>query len=73
MFKIDTDALFIAVEGLVEVTVTRTEEVRPDEPADITAFAWILDLDDLGAQIGEVKRSPRARAILLDRDYPHTL
>ena len=38
--------------------------------ADVASGARILDLDHLGAEVGELQRRPRAGAELLDRDDP---
>jgi hypothetical protein len=36
----------------------------------VTAIGRVLDLDDFGAEIGQLHRAVRPGAILLDRDDP---
>ena len=45
------------------------EEVRADVAADVAAVAVVLDLDDLGAEVGEVRGAERAGAVLLDGEH----
>nr|WP_249403364.1 hypothetical protein [Sphingomonas sp. CFBP 8765] len=54
------------------MAVARREEIRADMPTDIPAVLVILDLDDLGAEIGELLRTERPGAILFDRDDAET-
>ena len=44
----------------------RAEEMRPDRAADVAAVRRVLDLDDLGAEVGEQHGAERAGAVLLD-------
>ena len=48
------------------------EKIRTDAAAHVAAVGRVLDLDDLGAEIGELHRAVRARAILLDGDDAHS-
>jgi hypothetical protein len=52
------------------MAVVGTEEMRPDRTADVAAVLEVLDLDDLGAEIGEVLRAEGTGAVLLDGDDP---
>src|SRR5262249_10743156 len=70
VFQIEAEAALVAVERLVEVAVAGREELRSDRAADVAAVVKILDLDDLGAEVGEVLGAERPRPILLDRDDP---
>jgi hypothetical protein len=51
----------------MEVAVAGREEVRSDGAADIAAVRRILDLDDFGAEVGEMLCAERPRAVLLIR------
>ena len=42
-----------------------------DVAADVAGRLGILDLDDLGAEVGEVHTAERPGAVLLDGDDPH--
>ena len=57
----------VAVEALEEERV-RPLLVRGDVAGDVAADRRVLDLDHLGAEVGELHRPERARAVLLDRD-----
>src|SRR5256885_8708495 len=70
-------AALVAVEALEEERAS-VLLVRRHDPADVSAHRRILDLDHLGAEIGELQRGPRPRAELLERENtdvlerPHT-
>ena len=66
--QVERDRALVAVEGLEELAVARAEEVRADVAPDVAALAQVLDLDHLGAEIGEVDAARRAGAVLLDRE-----
>src|SRR5829696_8340819 len=63
------DALLVPVEAVEELAVFRTDEIRPDPPRHVAAIGRVLDLDDLGTEIGQLHRSVRPRAILLERNH----
>src|SRR5690606_18583452 len=65
---VQRDAFLIAVEGLVEMAVARPEIVRPHGAAHVAAVVRVLYLDHFGAQVGQMLRAERPRAILLYRD-----
>jgi len=67
MPEVERDALLVPVERLEEQRVLALLE-RRDVPPDIAAGARVLDLDHLGAEIGELQRSPGACTELLDRE-----
>jgi hypothetical protein len=65
MAEVERDALLVPVERLEEERVLRFLErwhVAPDVPAR----RRVLDLDHLGAEIGELERTPGAGPVLLD-------
>ena len=57
----------------IEMAVARrpVEEVRPHLAAHIPALTRILDLDDLGTEVGQEHGAERPGPILLDRQDPH--
>ena len=65
MAQIERDALLVSVERLEEERVLAFLE-RRHVTADVTARSRVLDLDHLGAEVGELERAPRPRAELLD-------
>ena len=67
--QVERDALLVAVEGLEPEPVLASLEGR-HVAAGVAADRRVLDLDHLGAEVGELERRPRARAELLDRDDP---
>src|SRR3970040_1948957 len=58
--QVERDRALVAVEGLEELAVAGAEEMRPDVAADVAAFAQVLHLDYLGAEVGKGDRPPRA-------------
>src|SRR5581483_1394484 len=68
VLEVQRHALLVAVEGLEEVAVAVAEEVRPNRAADVAALGRVLDLDHLGAEVGEQHAAERAGTVLLDRD-----
>ncbi len=69
MAQVERDALLAAVEGLEEERVLALLE-RRDVAPDVAAGGRVLDLDHLGAEVGELERAPRPRAELLDGEDP---
>src|SRR4029079_18112425 len=67
--QVERDALLAAVEGLEEQRVLAVLIGR-DGARDVAAGLRILDLDDLGAEVGELQRPERSGTELLDRDDP---
>ena len=61
-----------AVEDLEEDRVLAGLE-RRDVAADVAVGPGILDLDDLGAEVGELERGPGACAELLDGEDPDAI
>jgi hypothetical protein len=74
--QIERDALLVAVEAVEELAVVRplpiAKKERPDPPRHVAAIGRVLDLDHLGAEIGQLHRAVRPSPILLDRDNPET-
>ena len=67
MREVERDAALVVAERLEEERVLALLE-RRHVAADVAAAARILDLDHVGAEVGEMHAAPRARAVLLDRD-----
>jgi hypothetical protein len=67
--EVQRDALLVEVEGLEEVAVVGPEEVRSHAARGVAALFAALDLDDLGAEVGEVHRAERAGAEVLEGEY----
>ena len=65
MAQIEREALLVAVERLEEERVLALLEGR-HVAADVAAGGRVLDLDHLGAEVGELESAPRAGAELLD-------
>ena len=65
--EIERDAALVVAERLEEERVLALLEGR-HVAAHVAATARILDLDHVGAEVGEVHAAPRAGAVLLDRD-----
>jgi len=72
VLEVQHDASLVAVDGL-EIEAVGALLQRRDVAADITAGAGILDLDDLGTQIGEEQRPERSGTELLDSDDPEAV
>src|SRR6201996_5803578 len=71
--QVDRDALLVDVEGLVIFAVVLAEEIRPGLARGIAVDRGILDLDNLGAEIGEQHRAVRRGTELLDGYDAHAL
>src|SRR5262247_2505620 len=69
MLEIERQALLVPVEGLEELAVFVPEEMRADVATDVAAVLVILDLDHLGAEVGEVRGAERPCAVLLDGEH----
>ena len=67
--KIEGDAPLPAVEGLEEERVLALLEGR-HVPADVAGRARILELHDLGPEVGELEGAPWPGAELLDGEDP---
>src|SRR5262249_21663616 len=72
MLQVQRQALLVAVEGLEEMAVTVGEEVWADRAGDVAALPRVLDLDALGAEVGQHHAAERAGAVLLDGDDAQT-
>jgi len=70
---VERHALLAAVEAVEKEAVVRTEEMRSHVARHVAAVGGVLDLDHLGAQIGEKLRAERTGAVLLHREHPHPL
>ena len=68
MLEVERERLLVAIEGLEELAVVRPKEIRPDAARHVAAACPMLDLDHLGAHVGEVARAVRPGAVLLDRE-----
>jgi hypothetical protein len=67
MAQVERDGALAGAEGLEEQRVLALL-VRRHVASDVAARAGVLDLDDVGAQAGQVQGAPRARAVLLHGD-----
>ena len=65
--EVERERALVAVEALEEERVGPVL-VRRDVARDVAADGRVLDLDHVGAEIGELHRPVRAGAELLDRD-----
>ena len=65
--EVERERALVAVEALEEERVLALL-VRRDVARDVAADGRVLDLDHLGAEVGELHRPERAGAVLLDRD-----
>src|ERR1700722_18837981 len=72
LFQIEREALFVTIEALEKMTVIGREKIRPHAAPHVAAVGWILDLDDVGAEIGELHRAVRTGAVLLDGNDTHS-
>ncbi len=68
VLEVERERLLVAIEGLEELAVVRAEEVRPDAARHVAAACPMLDLDHLGAHVGQMARAVRPGAVLLDRE-----
>ena len=68
VLQVQRQALLVAVEGLEEMAVAVGKEMRSDRAAHIAALGRILDLDHLGAEVGQHHAAERAGTVLLDGD-----
>ena len=72
--QVERDAFLVAVKAVEELAVvalvTVAEKERPDPTRHIAAIGRVLDLDNLGAEIGQLHRAVRPGPVLLDRDNP---
>ncbi len=60
---------------LLRLNVSKKSESSPSwngrhVAADVAAGRRVLDLDHLGAEVGELERPPRPGAVLLDGEHP---
>ena len=71
--QIERDAALVTVEGLMEHAVTWRKRVvgMADMPPDIATLAGVLDLDDLGTQVGQLQCAKGSGTILLDGYDPY--
>ena len=67
--QVERDAPLVAVERLEEERVLALGE-RRHVAADVAAGGRVLDLDHVGAEVGELQRAPGPGAELLDREDP---
>ena len=66
--QIETDGLLAASEGFEEQGVLVCH-VRRHISTDVAARERVLDLDDLGSEVGKIGRAERGRAVLFGRRY----
>ena len=73
LLQIEGETFFVAVEAVEELAVVALVAVAEKERADaarhVAAIGRVLDLDDFRAEIGQLHRAVRPRAILLDRNH----
>ena len=67
LLQVQRQAALVAAEGLVEEAVA-VLGIGQHVAAHLAAGPVVLDLDDLGAEIGEVHGAEGSRAVLLDGD-----
>ena len=67
LLEVEREAALVAAEGLVEEAVAAFG-VREHVAAHLAAGLVVLDLDDVGAEVGEVHGAEGGRAVLLDGD-----
>ena len=65
--QVQRQAALVAAEGLVEEAVA-VFGVGQDMAAHLAAGLVVLDLDDVGAEVGEVHGAEGGRAVLFDGD-----
>src|ERR1019366_5710805 len=70
--EIQSEAALVAVEGLEEEAVL-TFLRRRDVAADVAPGRRVLDLDDIGAKVGELHAPARSGSVLLDGDNAQVL
>ena len=68
--EVERERALVAVEALEEERVGALAVGR-DVARDVPSYGRVLDLDHVGAEIGELHRPVRAGAELLDRDDAH--
>jgi hypothetical protein len=68
--EVERDALLVPVERLEEERFFALLE-RGHVAPHVSARRGVLDLDHLGAEVGELQRPPRPGAVLLDRENPY--
>ncbi len=71
--EIQRHAFLVAIEAVIENAVVLGEEERTDVARDVAAVVGILDLDDLGALVGEKHGAEGAGAVLLDGEHANAL
>jgi hypothetical protein len=67
VLEVERQRLLVAIKGLEELAVVLAEEIRPDPARHVAAACPMLDLDHLGAHVGQMARAVRPGPILLDR------
>ncbi len=68
--EIDGHALLVAIEAVKKLAVAGREEVRPHGARHVAALRRVLDLDDLGALVGQEHGAERPGAVPLDGQHP---
>ena len=73
LLQIEGETFFVAVEAVEELAVVALVAVAEKERADaarhVAAIGRVLDLNDFRAEIGQLHRAVRPRAILLNRNH----
>src|SRR5207302_10535566 len=73
ILQIEGETFFVAVEAVEELAVVAlvaaAKKERADAPRHVAAIGRVLDLNDFRAEIGQLHRAVRPRAILLDRNH----
>src|SRR6185295_7846521 len=73
MLQVQRERFLVAVERLEEVAVALAEKIGSHRARDIAAARALLDLDDFGAEVGEVRGAERSGAVHLHREDAHSL
>ena len=71
--QVEGDGLLALRERLEELRIALAQQVGPDRAGDVAAARRVLDLDHLGAEIGQKLRAIGPGAVLLDRQDAQAL
>ena len=71
--QVERDAFLVGAPALEILAVIIAQQVGANAPARIAAGSGVLDLDDVGAKIGQEHGSVRRGAELLQRQHPQAL
>ena len=71
MLQVEREAALVEVEALVKEAVVIPQKIRPGRAREVAAGVGILNLDDIGAHVGEEHRAIGPGAELLERQDAH--